>query len=40
MDGVMIVDVTEGAQGPFAVTLLVDMGAEAIKIELGALGAR
>lgn len=32
-DGVRIVDLTEGAQGPYAATLLADMGAEVVKIE-------
>ncbi len=33
LDGVRVVDVTEGAQGPFAATLLADLGAEVVKVE-------
>lgn len=33
LDGARVVDVTEGAQGPFAASLLADLGAEVVKIE-------
>jgi crotonobetainyl-CoA:carnitine CoA-transferase CaiB-like acyl-CoA transferase len=33
LDGVRIVDTTEGAQGPWAAALLADLGADVIKIE-------
>jgi len=33
LDGLRVIDVTEGAQGPFAATLLGDLGAEVVKIE-------
>jgi crotonobetainyl-CoA:carnitine CoA-transferase CaiB-like acyl-CoA transferase len=33
LQGMRVVDVTEGAQGPFAVSLLADLGASVVKIE-------
>jgi crotonobetainyl-CoA:carnitine CoA-transferase CaiB-like acyl-CoA transferase len=33
LGGVQVIDMTEGAQGPFAVGLLSDLGAEVIKVE-------
>ncbi len=33
LDGIRVIDVTEGAQGPYAATLLGGLGAEVIKIE-------
>ncbi len=33
LDGIRVIDVTEGAQGPFAATLLGDLGAEVVKVE-------
>jgi len=33
LDGIRVVDVTEGAQGPYAASLLADLGAEVVKLE-------
>lgn len=33
LDGIRVLDVTEGAQGPFAASLLGDLGAEVVKVE-------